>query len=167
MTQQEFETRIKREVKTEDFDYINRIYMAAGEMDKDSFCAEYNTMIFRSDIVKALVDHCEQLARSINSLDHALADQASQLDAARHNMSSMQKEIFDLKSQIVLRDEKILKIQMVQDAVEKHIDLDDEKAVREAFEKAFGELYTIRVRYENGWELNDEEILWLIQHAEE
>lgn len=90
-----------------------------------------------------------------------------QLDAARTNMSNMQNEIYGLKSQIALRDEKILKIQMVQDAVEKHIDLEDEKEVRDAFEKAYGKLYTIRIRYENGWDLNDEEILWLIQHAEE
>lgn len=167
MTQYEFETRIKREVKPEDFDYINRIYMAAGEMDKDSFCAEYNTMIFRSGIVKAIVEHCEQLARSINSLNHAIADQASQLDAARHNMSSMQREIDGQKSQIAFRDEKILNMQKVQDAVEQHIDLEDEKEVREAFEEAYGKLYTIRMRYENSWELNDDEILWLIQHAEE
>lgn len=167
MTQQEFETRINREVKSEDFDYINRIYMAAGEMDKDSFCAEYNTMIFRSDIVKALVEHCEQLAKNTTGLSAAVRDLQYQTDAARENMSNMQKEIDRLKDQIKLRDEKILKMQDVQDAVETHIDLEDEKEVREAFEKAYGKLYTITRRWENNWELNDDEILWLIQHAEE
>ena len=90
-----------------------------------------------------------------------------QLDAARTNMSNMQNEINGLKDQIKLRDEKILQMQRIQETVEAHIDLEDEKEVRDAFEKSYGKLYTIRMRWENNWELNDDEILWLIQHAEE
>lgn len=167
MTQQEFETRINREVKSEDFDYINRIYMAAGAMDKDAFCAEYSTMIFRSGIVKMLVEHCEQLARTVDSYSHAINDQATQLDAARHNMSSMQRTIDGKKDQIKYRDEQILKMQTVLDAVNEHVDLEVETEVAEAYEKQFGKLYVIRMRFEHSWSLGDEEILWLIQHAEE
>ena len=167
MTQQEFETRINREVKSEDFDYINRIYMAAGSMDKDAFCAEYSTMIFRSGIVKMLVEHCEQLARTVDSYSHAINDQATQLDAARHNMSSMQRTIDGQKDQIHYRDEKILQMQKVLNAVEANIDLEIETEVAKAYEEQFGKLYVIRMRHENGWELNANEIEWLLEHAEE
>ena len=167
MTQQEFETRINREVKSEDFDYINRIYMAAGSMDKDAFCAEYSTMIFRSGIVKMLVEHCEQLARTVDSYSHAINDQATQLDAARHNMSSMQRTIDGQKDKIHYRDEKILQMQKVLNAVEANIDLEIETEVAKAYEEQFGKLYVIRMRHENGWELNANEIEWLLEHAEE
>lgn len=167
MTKQEFETRINREVKSEDFDYINRIYMAAGSMDKDAFCAEYSTMIFRSGIVKMLVEHCEQLARAVDSYSHAINDQATQLDAARHNMSSMQRTIDGQKDQIHYRDEKILQMQKVLNAVEANIDLEIETEVAKAYEEQFGKLYVIRMRHENGWELNANEIEWLLEHAEE
>lgn len=41
MTQKEFETRIGHEVTGDEFDRANAIYMAAGDMDKDRFCADY------------------------------------------------------------------------------------------------------------------------------
>ena len=169
MTKQEFESRTNRIVTETEFDYINRIYMAAGEINKDDFCKAWLALAGpkKNVLLDALAEHCEQLARTVDSYSHVINDQASQLDAARHNMSSMQREIDGQKSQIAFRDEKILHMQKVQDAVEQHIDLEDEKEVREAFEQAYGKLYTIRMRYENSWELNDEEILWLIQHAEE
>lgn len=167
MTKQEFETRINREVKSEDFDYINRIYMAAGSMDKDAFCAEYSTMIFRSGIVKMLVEHCEQLARTVDSYSHAINDQDTQLDAARHNMSSMQRTIDGQKDQIHYRDEKILQMQKVLNAVEEHVDMEIETEVAKEYEEQFGKLHMIRMRHENGWELNGNEIDWLLEHAEE
>lgn len=40
MTQQEFESRIGTEVASSTFDFANRVYMAAGEMNKDAFCAD-------------------------------------------------------------------------------------------------------------------------------
>lgn len=170
MTKQEFETLTKRNVSEEMFDNVNRLYMAAGEMTKDDFCEAYiklTSLDWGNPIIHDIVEHCEQLARNTTGLSAAVRDLQYQTDAARENMSNMQKEIDRLKAQIELRDEKIMQMQTVQDAVETHIDLEDEKEVREAFEKAYGKLYTIRMRYENSWELNDEEILWLIQHAEE
>lgn len=169
MTQQEFESRTNRKVTETEFDYINRIYMAAGEINKDDFCKAWLALAGpkKNVLLDALAEHCEQLARTVDSYSRAINDQATQLDAARHNMSSMQRTIDGQKDQIKLRDEKIMQMQTVQDAVETHIDLEDEKEVREAFEKAYGKLYTIRMRWENNWELNDDEILWLIQHAEE
>lgn len=170
MTKQEFETLTKRIVSDELFDNVNRLYMAAGEMTKNDFCEAYiklTSLDLGNPIIHDIVEHCEQLARTVDNFQRVINDQATQMDAARENMSNMQKEINRLKAQIELRDEKIMQMQTVQDAVETHIDLEDEKEVREAFEKTYGKLYTIRMRFENNWDLNDDEILWLIQHAEE
>ena len=40
MTQQEFETRTGLTVTSTEYAYIERVYMAAGSLDKDSFCNE-------------------------------------------------------------------------------------------------------------------------------
>lgn len=169
MTKQEFEARTNRIVTESEFDYINNLYMSAGNISKDDFCQAWMALAGpkKNVLLDAFVEHCEQLARTVDNYQRVINDQATQLDAARTNMSNMQKEINRLKAQIELRDEKIMQMQTVQDAVEAHIDLEDEKEVREAFEKAYGKLYTIRSRFENNWDLNDDEILWLIQHAEE
>lgn len=167
MTQQEFESRTDLTVTADQFDIINRIYMAAGELDKDTFCEDFQQAFLSNAIVKHLVAHCEQLARTVDSYSHAINDQATQLDAARHNMSSMQRTIDGQKDQIKYRDEQILKMQTVLDAVNEHVDLEVETEVAEAYEKQFGKLYVIKMRFEHSWNLSDEEILWLIQHAEE
>jgi len=41
MTQQEFETRTGKTVTPEEYERIEAMYMAAGDMNKDMFCAEY------------------------------------------------------------------------------------------------------------------------------
>ena len=167
MTQQEFESRTGLTVTSDQFDIINRIYMAAGELDKDTFCEEFQQGYLSNAIIKNLVFHCEELARTVNSFNHAINDQATQLDAARHNMSSMQRTIDGQKDQIKYRDEKILQMQKVLNAVEEHVDLEIETEVAKAYEEQFGKLYVIRMRHENGWELNGNEIDWLLEHAEE
>lgn len=167
MTQQEFESRTDLTVTADQFDIINRIYMAAGELDKDTFCEDFQQAFLSNAIVKHLVAHCEQLARTVDSYSHAINDQATQLDAARHNMSSMQRTIDGQKDQIYYRDEKILQMQKVLNAVEEHVDMEIETEVAKAYEEQFGKLYVIRMRHENGWELNGNEIDWLLDHAEE
>lgn len=170
MTKQEFESRIGQTVSEENFDNINRLYMATGEMSKDDFCNAWMklTPLDRGNaILHDIVAHCEQLARTVDSYHRAINDQAVQLDAARENMSNMQKEINGMNAQVEFRNEKILKMQKVIDAVEAHVDLEIEDEVAKAFEEQYGKLYVIRMRHENGWELNGGEIDWLIEHAEE
>jgi len=41
MTQQEFEARTGKAVSPEEYERIEALYMEAGEMNKDQFCAEY------------------------------------------------------------------------------------------------------------------------------
>lgn len=72
MTQQEFEQRIGTEVATSTFDFANRVYMAAGEMDKDSFCADWKqTDLTTSNIASALTLEVEQLQGALASANKA------------------------------------------------------------------------------------------------
>lgn len=73
MTQQEFETRFGQEVTPESFDYANRVYMAAGNLDKDQFCKEWkNQHIRNSDTVTALTMEVEALQRQAKANHDAL-----------------------------------------------------------------------------------------------
>jgi len=73
MTQKEFETRFGQEVTPECFDFANRIYMAAGQMDKDDFVKEWKKHDVRnSDIVSTLACEVEALNHQINNLKEAL-----------------------------------------------------------------------------------------------
>ncbi len=72
MTQQEFETRIGTEVAPSTFDFANRVYMAAGEMDKDSFCADWKqTDLTTSNIASALTLEVEQLQGALKAANKA------------------------------------------------------------------------------------------------
>ena len=170
MTKQEFENLTKRTVSDELFDNVNRLYMAAGEMSKEDFCEAWLKLSpsnMGNAIIHDLVEHCEQLARTVDQYHKAILDQSSQLAAARENMSKMQRTIDGQKDQIAIRDEMIHKMQKVLDAVEEHVDLDVETEVAKAYEEQYGKLYLIRMRHENGWGLNSDEIDWLLDHVEE
>lgn len=68
MTQQEFETRIGTEVAPSTFDFANRVYMATGEMDKDSFCTDWRqTDLTTSNIASALTLEVERLQGALAS----------------------------------------------------------------------------------------------------
>lgn len=77
MTQKEFETRFGQEVPTGSFDFANRVYMAACNIDKDKFCEEWKDQHLRnSDTVTALTMEVEKLNGNLkanqNYLDGAL-----------------------------------------------------------------------------------------------
>lgn len=76
-------------------------------------------------------------------------------------------DLLHQKDQIAIRDEMIHKMQKVLHAVEEHVDLDVETEVAKAYEEQYGKLYLIRMRHENGWGLNSDEIDWLLDHVEE
>ena len=76
MTQKEFETRFGQEVTTESFDYANRVYMAAGDIDKDKFCEEWKNQHLRnSDIVTALTMEVEKLKEMFGAENSAMLRQ--------------------------------------------------------------------------------------------
>lgn len=56
MQQQEFEIRTKMKVTPEEYKTIEEIYMACGEMDKDTFCQLYVTKEGRFSLLRHVTD---------------------------------------------------------------------------------------------------------------
>ena len=99
MTQQEFETRTGLNVSASDFDYINRVYMAAGSLDKDAFCSEWKTShkaIRTSEIVCTLVMENENQAETIRL-------QGKQLQREQENFKAYNDHMADF---LILQAEK-------------------------------------------------------------
>lgn len=80
MTQQEFEDRTGKVVTSEEYERIEAMYMAAGNMDKDQFCAEY-----KKYGASALV---AEYYRRITVLSGMLEERNSELDDARQKRTS-------------------------------------------------------------------------------
>lgn len=74
MTQQEFETRTGIVYAHGEFDdMVNPIYMAAGQMDKDAFCAEFkkhSAYLLNSRIVAELTAEVETLRATLQNYKH-------------------------------------------------------------------------------------------------
>ena len=71
MTREEFVTRTGLNPTDAAFEYINRVYMAAGDtMMKDDFCKEFkkNEGVRDSKIVEALTEQVESLNAGLESL---------------------------------------------------------------------------------------------------
>ena len=92
MTQQEFETRTGLTLNSNEFNYVNRIYMAAGSLDKDSFCKEIKedkkATLRTSDIVCTLVMENENQAETIRL-------QGKQLQREQENFAAYNDDIAD------------------------------------------------------------------------
>lgn len=81
MTRQEFEDRTGQTVASEEYARIEAMYMAAGNMDKDQFCAEY-----KRHGASALV---AEYYRRITVLNGMLEERNNELDDARQNRTSL------------------------------------------------------------------------------
>lgn len=72
MTKQEFEARTGMKTNSEDYARIEKMYMAAGNMDKDLFCAEYKkvgTSVLVAELFRQVVVLKGQLEERNNELD--------------------------------------------------------------------------------------------------
>ena len=76
MTQTEFETRTGIHYTDGMFDdFVNPLYMAAGQMDKDAFCKEFKhhqTYLASSRIISYLVSEVEMLRSTNMNLEHEM-----------------------------------------------------------------------------------------------
>lgn len=97
MTKQEFEKRIGTEVSNDTFDYANRVYMAAGNIDKDAFCKDWREEhVSESRIISYLV--CE-----IEDCRGTIKNQKRQLEADQKCLDSFTDQMVDF---LVLQAEK-------------------------------------------------------------
>ena len=97
MTQKEFEARFGQEVSSECFDYANRVYMAAGNMDKDEFCKDWKHQQVRdSDIVNDLTMEVEILQGTVKNLGR-------QVQAGEECLNSFRNQMVDF---LILQAEK-------------------------------------------------------------
>ena len=167
MTKQEFESRTGLTCLNSTFDFINRVYMAAGEQDKDTFCKEWKEMMSENKIIRELTETCESLKKELDekiaaiaNLGAALSDQAKQLDDALR----MQK---GMANQIEIREARIDKLERLVDATVENVNLAVFDGLRGAFEANLGKVATMKLRKEAGWALTPEDIDWLIDHCEE
>lgn len=79
MTKQEFEARTGLKVNSEDYARIEEMYIAAGNMDKDLFCAEYKkvgTSVLVAELFRQVLVLKGQLEERNNELDDAIQRRA-------------------------------------------------------------------------------------------
>lgn len=110
MNKKEFESRIGSEVSNTTFDYANRVYMAAGDMDKEDFCADWKkNKVEKSNIVSALTLEVEGLNAALKSAnscyeraEQGLRDFAGQMadfliiQAEKWSASDLRRKAIDL-----------------------------------------------------------------------
>lgn len=146
MTKNEFEERTGLTCLNSTFDFINRVYMAAGEQDKDTFCKEWKEMMSENKIIRELTETCESLKKNLD-------------DALRMNKG--------MANQIGIREARIDQLQRLVNATLENVNLAVFDGLRGSFEANLGKVTTMKLRREAGWTLTPEDIDWLIDHCEE
>lgn len=88
MTQQEFEERTGLKVTGDEFEKVNAIYMAAGDMDKDRFCADYRKHK-DCEIIEVLFEKADGLSdklhvyqKELDNIADFLIDKAEQYSSS-------------------------------------------------------------------------------------
>jgi hypothetical protein len=88
MLQKEFEERIGRSVSEQEYVEANAMYMAAGDIDKDTFCREWK-QIGESPLVKGLFD-------TAYNLNQALQEHKLMLNECREMLSDAADGILEI-----------------------------------------------------------------------
>lgn len=147
MTKKEFTDRTGlTEIDDKRFDWINGIYLAAGELDKDAFCAAYLKINDQNPIIKAIVEHCEQLAKTVVDLGREL--------------NSTQDKLLETATESENR-------RALVNATIDEVNLACHDRLREIFEQRVGKVNVMRLRKEAGWTLSPEDIDYLLDHCVE
>lgn len=95
MTKQEFEERIGRTVTDEEYAQADAAYLAAGDMDKDTFCELYKSEEGLHHLVAILADRVRTMEANVDALrkrmkeigmmyvkEHQCADEGDKIAAA-------------------------------------------------------------------------------------
>lgn len=104
MLQKEFEERTGKKVSPEQYAEIDRIYMAAGDVDKDTFCKEWKRLE-GSTVVAELTREVELTTLQAQSFGRSLENEKEQKDAlakeleiATTNNRELAEEVAELKA---------------------------------------------------------------------
>ena len=93
MNRHEFEARTGWEVSDDDYAQIEKIYMNAGEMDKDEFCRDY-AKGNGHEIMNYLSQKADDQRNHIRKLDKKIARLEEECGEMRFNFSAEQSSIY-------------------------------------------------------------------------
>ena len=130
MTQQEFETRTGINYAHGEFDdMVNPMYMAAGQMNKDAFCAEFkkhSTFLLNRRIVSELVAEVETLRctlqnckREMNAIE---ASRTGVIDDFSYTLIEIAAGTKDLETRTKART-KAIKLIGIKEYIRRRIEL--------------------------------------------
>ena len=160
MLKKEFEDRTGTKVSSEDFEIIHRIYMATGEMDKDTFCQNWGPKFLSNPITASMTVGAEKWINVQMSTAEKLMQAKKDLDRANG-------KIKDLEA----RNEELTEhLHKFVDAVDETLDcinLACFEALKKKFEDIFGRTRAMRMRVNHGWDLSKEEVAWLLGRVDD
>ena len=130
MTQQEFETRTGISYAHGEFDdMVNPMYMAAGQMDKDAFCAEFkkhSDFLLNSRIVSELVAEVETLRSTLQNCEHEMnaieASRTGVIDDFAYTLIEIAASTKDLETRTKART-KAIKLIGIKEYIRRRIEL--------------------------------------------
>ena len=130
MTQQEFETRTGISYAHGEFDdMVNPIYMAAGQMDKDAFCAEFkkhSAYLLNSRIVCELVAEVETLRTTLQNCEHEMnaieTSRTAVIDDFAYTLIEIAASTKDLETRTKART-KAIKLIGIKEYIRRRIEL--------------------------------------------
>lgn len=130
MTKQEFEKRTGINYAHGEFDdMVNPMYMAAGQMDKDAFCAEFkkhSDFLLNSRIVSHLVAEVETLRSTLQNCEHEMnaieASRTGVIDDFAYTLIEIAAGTKDLETSAKAR-EKAIKLIGIKEYIRRRIEL--------------------------------------------
>ena len=98
MLQKEFEDRIGRSVTEQEYVEANAMYMAAGDIDKDTFCREW-LKIGSSALVKGLFETAYQEGKKVQELELLHKEAVEICSDAADAMLEIEKGLLDFEEE--------------------------------------------------------------------
>ena len=98
MLQKEFEERIGRSVTEQEYVEANAMYMAAGDIDKDTFCREW-LKIGSSVLVKGLFETAYQKGKKVQELELLHKEAVEICSDAADAMLEIEKGLLDFEEE--------------------------------------------------------------------
>jgi hypothetical protein len=160
MLKKEFEDRTGTEVSSEDFEIIHQIYMATGEMDKDTFCKNWNPKFLENPIVATLTVGTARWIKASMDTQEALNKANKDLDRSLHTVQ-------ELTTRCEVTKRHLDKFVDAIDATVDIINLSCFEALKKKLEDIFGKTHVMRMRINHGWDLSKEEVSWLLNRIDD